>query len=221
MFVAHALAKELDDLKRYAEAFEWFSAGARARRESLSYDVAFDEHKLARIRAVFRGAAPPSSAIIGDSRRFIFIVGLPRSGTTLVERILTGLPGVRSNGETDNFAQALMASLEPDSPDVFSRARAADGAKVADAYRRLADVADGYDHVVEKLPMNFLYLGAIRRSLPDAQVIWVRRSALDSCFAMYRTLFGRGYPFSYDFDELSLLCGLRGTDGALVRRSAW
>ena len=203
MFIAYALAKELDDLNRYGEAFEWFAAGARARRESLSYDVALDEHKLARIRAVFQGDASPSSVITADSHRFIFIVGLPRSGTTLVERILTGLPGVRSNGETDNFAQALMASLEPGSADVFSRACAADGAKVANAYRRLADAADGSEYVVEKLPMNFLYLGAIRKSLPDAQVIWVRRSALDSCFAMYRTLFGRGYPFSYDFDELA------------------
>lgn len=203
MFIAYALAKELDDLRQYGEAFEWFSAGAHARRESLSYDVALDEHKLARIRAVFQRDAPRPPSIAGNSRRFIFIVGLPRSGTTLVERILTGLRGVRSNGETDNFAQALMGSLEPGSADVFNRACAANGARVASAYRKLADAADADDYVVEKLPMNFLYLGAIRRSLPDAQVIWVRRSALDSCFAMYRTLFGRGYPFSYDFAELA------------------
>jgi len=59
------------------------------------------------------------------------------------------------------------------------------------------------DKIIEKLPMNYLYLGAIARALPDARILAVRRSPLDSCFAMYRTLFGEAYPFSYDVTELT------------------
>jgi Sulfotransferase family len=136
-----------------------------------------------------------------DSSRYIFIVGLPRSGTTLVERILSGLPGVRSNGETDNFSRALLAAARGDG-DVFQRAAAADPDVVAADYARLADPGVTAAHIIEKLPLNYLYLGAIHHALPEAKLLLVSRSPLDSCFAMYRTLFAAGYPFSYDLEEL-------------------
>ena len=123
-----------------------------------------------------------------------------------MERILTGLPGVRSNGETDNFSRALLAASPQGSQpgaDVFSRAAAADPATVAANYAKLADVGAPDGSIVEKLPMNYLYLGAIHRALPHARLLVLKRSPLDSCFAMYRTLFGEAYPFSYDFDELA------------------
>jgi tetratricopeptide (TPR) repeat protein len=111
VFLGYALAKELDDVGRFEEAFRWFATAARARRSRLAYDVATDERKLKRIAEVYAPEAPgTATAHPGDSAHYIFIVGLPRSGTTLVERILTGLPGVRSNGETDNFSRALLAA---------------------------------------------------------------------------------------------------------------
>ncbi len=205
MFLAYALAKELDDLGRYDEAFGWFAAGAACtRRQNLSYDIAVDELKIARISDEFTKNLVLSSAAVSDSGRYIFIVGLPRSGTTLFERILTGLTGIRSIGETDNFAQALVAATPRGAGDLFARARAADPGEVADRYRQLADTSSGGFKILEKLPMNYLYLGAIRRALPGARLIWIRRSPLDTCFAMYRMrFFGKGYPFSYDFEELA------------------
>ncbi len=204
--LGYALGKELDDLQQFDEAFHWFSQAARTRRRHLQYEVGVDERKLRRIAAAFPQPAPACRADGRDSGRFIFIVGLPRSGTTLLERILTNLPGVRSNGETDNFARALLgASAAQSAPgaDVFERAAAADPAAVAAHYARLAASGRGEDFVLEKLPMNYLYLGAIHRALPQAKLLLVSRTALDSCFAMYRTLFGAAYPFSYDFEDLS------------------
>jgi tetratricopeptide (TPR) repeat protein len=200
MFLGYALGKELDDLQRFDEAFRWFSEAASTRRRHLAYDVAVDEGKLRRISEVFTAQAA-GHASRGD--RYIFIVGLPRSGTTLLERILTGLPQVRSNGETDNFVRALLSAAPQDGRDVFLRAAAADPAAVAANYARLADGAGTHEKIVEKLPMNYLYLGAIHRALPGAKIVSVRRSPLDSCFAMYRTLFGEAYPFSYDFEDLA------------------
>jgi LPS sulfotransferase NodH len=192
----------LDDLQRFDEAFPWFAASAKARRAEMSYDIADDERKLRRIAQVFTRGAAESGPRSGDSR-FIFIVGLPRSGTTLVERILTGLGGVRSNGETENFSRAMAAAAPKIAGDIFERAAAANPDDVAANYARLADAHASNGRIIEKLPTNYLYLGAIRRALPAAKIVLVGRTALDSCFAMYRTLFGEAYPFTYDFGELA------------------
>lgn len=204
MFLGYALGKELDDLERFDEAFGWFSAAARARRSRLQYDVSSDEEKLRRIAAVYAGGgARPDGARDIDSSQYIFIVGLPRSGTTLTERVLTGLPNVRSNGETENFSRSLLAATAAGPGDIFARAAEAPADAVAANYARAANVRASSDKIIEKLPLNYLYLGAIGRALPDARILGVRRSPLDSCFAMYRTLFGEAYPFSYDVTELA------------------
>jgi tetratricopeptide (TPR) repeat protein len=198
MFLGYAVAKELDDLGRYAEAFQWFQVGASTRRRHLSYDVAVDEGKLGRIASTFTTELVRSTAPKGSDAH-VFVIGLPRSGTTLVERILTGHAGVRSNGETDNFAKALLGNLVSQG-DVFARAAAADPVAVAGRYAALAGPGE---KIIEKLPMNYLYLGAIHRALPGAKLVLLRRDPLDSCFAMYRTLFASAYPFSYDLNELA------------------
>jgi tetratricopeptide (TPR) repeat protein len=208
VFLGYALAKELDDVGRLDEAFRWFAAAASARRARLAYDVATDERKLSRIAEVYsrdsrRWSWPVanSARAAADSGRYIFIVGLPRSGTTLVERILTGLSEVRSNGETNNFSRALLDAARGEG-DVFQRAAAADPDAVAAGYARLARPGVHADRIIDKLPVNSLYLGAIHHALPHAKILLVKRSPLDSCFAMYRTLFAAGYPFSYELEEL-------------------
>jgi Sulfotransferase family len=132
----------------------------------------------------------------------VFVMGLPRSGTTLVERILGGLAGVRSNGETDHFSRALNEAATGGG-DMFERAARADPRAVAANYERLARSGAAGVRVIDKLPTNYLYVGAIHRALPGAPLLLVRRTPLDSCFAMFRTLFGDAYPFTYDWDELA------------------
>jgi len=202
MFLGYALAKELDDLGEYDEAFGWYAEAAATRRQRLAYDVAVDEHKLASIEAAFPKVGPVRPTRRAEPAPFIFIVGLPRSGTTLLERLVSGLPNVVTKGETDHFSRALLAATPAGSDDIFKRAAAADPLAVATAYARSAGGREGLS-VVEKLPMNYLYLGAIHKALPDAALLLMARSPVDSCFAMFRTLFGDAYPFSYDFEDLA------------------
>jgi len=206
--LGYALAKELDDLGRFEAAFDWFCAAAAARRAQLSYDVASDERMLQRLAAAFPNVEPAQKRRAEQGRegeqgaQCIFIVGLPRSGTTLLERLLSGLPGVRSNGETHNFSRALTAAASAGG-DGIERAVAADPTAVAAHYARLAGLQAANSKVIEKLPTNYLYLGAIHRALPGARLVLVTRSPLDACFAMFRTLFGEAFPFTYDFVELA------------------
>lgn len=201
--LGYALGKELDDLGRYDDAFRWFSTAARARRQRLSYDVALDEAKIRRIIATYSLEYVRGPRARTEAAGFVFIVGLPRSGTTLLERILTGIPGVRTNGETDNFSQALLQATPPGRDDVFQRTTYADPDTVAKNYAQFARCGSDGALIIEKLPLNYLYLGAISRALPEAKLLWMTRSPVESCFAMYRTLFGQAYPFSYDFEDLA------------------
>ena len=203
-------ARRLDDLGQYGEAFSWFALAAKTRRRHLAYEVAADEHQLRRIAEVFPRGGGRAADGPDHSYRFVFIFGLPRSGTTLLERILTGLPGVRSNGESEYFARALLRAAftenitaAPRAPDVLARTAAADWDEVAAGYMRLADPGGVREAVIEKLPLNYLYLGAIHRALPRARLVLVSRATLDVCCAMYCTLFGEAYPFSYDFQDLA------------------
>lgn len=215
VLLGYALGKELDDLGQYDAAFKWFAMAAGARRSQLAYDVAVDEHRMRHLIEA-HPQVPDRAAGRIDSSRFVFIVGLPRSGTTLVDRILTGLPEVSSRGETDNFEHAL---------DVGSSAgKVVDWDAVAAVYARRAAGGSARQVIIEKLPLNYLHLGAIHRALPRARIVLVSRAPIDCCFAMYRTLFGDAYPFTYDFEDLaryyaaysSLIAHWRGTCGDAI-----
>lgn len=202
IFIHYALGKEFDDLGEYDKAWQHFASGAAVRRRSLQYAVEMDLAKLSRIQTVFN---PTLLDKLGDRpplTRYGFIIGLPRSGTTLVERVLTSAAGVSSNGETDNLLGALMDGTPAEGRDIFERVARAEPGKVQASYARRAGAPSSGEVVLEKLPMNYLYAGAIARTLPDAQILMLERNLIDNCLGMFSTLFGTGYPFSYNLDEL-------------------
>lgn len=203
--VCYALAKEWEDIDHFDEAFHYLQAGAAARRARLSYDVASDEEAMRLIAATHDSEWLADSRPGHDSEAPIFILGLPRSGTTLVERIVSGHSAVDSLGEINTFALTL-TRLAGGSRQRLNLVRASTELDFRALGERYVESAAGYGkpgpRLIDKTPLNFLYLGLIRKALPNARVIHLRRFAMDSCFAMYKTLFRMGYPFSYSLQDV-------------------
>lgn len=202
--LAYALAKELEDTERYDESFTALMCGARARRAMLSYRVEDDEAMLRAIGDTFTCHQVRAGVPGCDDARPVFVVGLPRSGTTLVERMLSSHSGIDSHGESMDFALSLMKTVGSvrDKADLLSRSVQMDPRRLGEAYVRRLALRDG-TRVVDKTPGNFLYLGLIVRALPKARIIHVRRRPMDVCHAIFKTLFRMAYPYSYDLDDLA------------------
>lgn len=203
--LCYALAKEHEDLGEAAASFAYLRRGADQRRAALAYRVEGDVAAMAQIAATFDAGllatAPPPRV---DERAY-FVLGLPRSGTTLVERILGSHSRVGSLGEINNFVYGLMrlAAGEGGKRDLIARAARIDFAALGRLYREgIAGYGCDSPALINKTPDNFLYLGLIRLALPGARVVHLRRHPLDSCLAMYKTLFRMGYPYSYSLEDL-------------------
>lgn len=199
----YALAKEREDLGEHAASFAALARGADARRRRLPYRVEDDLDTMRLIEETFDAGFLSRAAQGHDDARPVFVVGLPRSGTTLVDRILGSHPAVSSRGESSDLAQAVVRLAGPASgkAELIRRSASMRIRPLGEAYcGTLAD--DAALRIVDKTPNNFLYLGLVAAALPQARIVHLRRNPLDACYAMYKTLFRMAYPFSYDLQDL-------------------
>ena len=210
-YLLYALARELDDLGRYNESFTTLTAGAQTRREEIDYSIDNDERILAQIAACYDAEFMSQASPGCDDIAPIFVLGMPRTGTTLLERFLAGHSTISSAGELTEFSAALtQATLASAGREYLSKHGIVKASRKADfaAMGRLYTHLTRYFHrngstFIDKLPFNFLYVGLIRLALPNARVIHVVRDPMDTCFAVYRMLFNKAYPFSYDLGEIA------------------
>ncbi|MCB1633637.1 MAG: sulfotransferase [Xanthomonadales bacterium] len=206
LHLCHAVAKQLEDQGEPQAAMRWLARGKRRKRTSLGYDFSADA-------ALFDAAGHlDTDAPVGaghDSEEPIFIVGLPRTGTTLVERILSSHPQVFAAGELSHFSLAAKRLAGTTGAHVLDAAtlRAAertDPAHLGQLYLQSTRPRTGHTaHFIDKMPLNFHYLGLIRRALPRARLICLRRHPLDSILSNYRQLFATGFSYyNYALDLL-------------------
>ena len=202
-----ALAKAYDDLGRYDEAFACMDEGNALKREGLSYDETRTLESFDRIRSTF------DRKILGKAGGFssslpVFVVGMPRSGSTLIEQILASHPAIHGAGELADFNWLVdqlpgtggNAFRYPDDATVLSADQLhALGKAYVDRHRARAPNAE---RVTDKMPANFLFLGLIHLALPDARVIHVVRDPRDTCLSCYSKLFTAEQNFTYALDEL-------------------
>jgi tetratricopeptide (TPR) repeat protein len=204
-----ALAKAYADIGRTEDEFRRLLAGNRLKRARIDYDETSVLDEIDRVQQVFSSEFMRSAPVAGEpSAKPIFILGMPRSGTTLVEQILASHPEVFGAGELNLFERSVgdvRSAIQeaPAYPEITSHM--ADehfrelGGRYLAGIRRLAPAAS---RITDKMPANFLFAGLIHLALPNATIIHTVRNPVDTCISCFSKLFTEGNFHSYDLAEL-------------------
>ncbi|MDX1405696.1 MAG: sulfotransferase [Woeseiaceae bacterium] len=205
----YALGKHFEDQKDFPKAFEYYTRGGATKRKSVSFDPVEFAHQTEKIIEVFTPEFFEQRASFGYADPApILIVGLPRSGSTLIEQILSSHSQVDGTAElSDLMKLAHQTGLNrtdklkyPESLLDWDAQSIEDLGK--EYIERTRHHRKGAPFFTDKMPNNFPHVGLLHLILPNAKVIDARRHPLDSCFGTFKQLFAKGQPFSYDLFEL-------------------
>ncbi len=208
-FLNYAIGKEWEDLQEWDRAFDAYTKGATSRRAEVEFDEQAEEAMFAALADTFdadwfaaaKGGNPDASPI--------FIVGQPRTGTTLIERIMTAHSDVSSAGELQQFAMSIkrlsgVVSPKPMTADIVRKAGSIDLNELGSMYLHATrTLQGGTARFVDKMPVNYLYVPIIAAALPNAKIVHVTRDPMDSCFSSFKQLFAEAYYHSYDLEEMA------------------
>jgi len=209
LHVHFALAKALDDIGDYSRSFEHLHKANTMKRRQVPYAEKTVATLFRRIANVFdtslldrfKGTGDPSSVPV-------FILGMPRSGSSLIEQILSSHPQIQGAGELTSLETAVAAVLggrhqSLQYPECIDTIDVSTLKRLGEAYlAHLPQLAEGKLRITNKLPGNFLHIGLIRMMLPNAKIIHTMRDPIDTCASCYSKLFSSGVYFSYDLGEL-------------------
>jgi predicted Zn-dependent protease len=212
LHLEYALGKALEDRKEYEDSLRHYAAGARIRRRLHPYNATETAAHVRRCRAYFTQQLLSARANKGaPDADPIFILGMPRAGSTLVEQILASHPLVEGTMELPNI---------PAFAREIADVRAGEGTKFPEAIDELSDDdlrgfgerflhetrvyrKSGTPYFIDKMPNNFLYVGLIHLILPNAKIIDARRHPMACCFSNFKQHFARGQNFSYSFEDMA------------------
>jgi tetratricopeptide (TPR) repeat protein len=206
-----ALGRALAEVGELERSFQHLLQGNTLKRRQLDYDEAKEMAQFARVQSVFTAKLLREKAGLGDpSPRPVFIIGLPRSGTTLIEQILASHPGVFGAGELPAIgmlAAGIGGANGAAFPEAVSSLSAQELSDLGDSYlRAIEPLAAGANRVTDKMLLNFMYVGLIHLALPNARIIHARRDLRDTALSCFSILFTNGLTFTYDLAELGRYC---------------
>lgn len=209
MQLSFAAAKAYDDLKRYDEAFPLFLTGNALKRKTIEYNEEKVLSYFGRIKSAMTADAIRDKTGGGSSSATpIFVIGMPRSGTTLVEQILASHPRVTGAGELKELSETVNSVRTKDGtqapyPEFVPVANPAELTRIGEAYvAKLMRRAPGAERVTDKMPSNFYFAGLIHLALPRARIIHTNRSPVDTCVSCFSKLFAGEQSQTYDLGEL-------------------
>lgn len=191
-----ALGKALDDLGGWAAAMRHFDAANKLEHAGLVFDRAAFAAGVDRLIALFTPERLAAAAAMGDPSELpVLIVGMPRSGTTLVEQIVSSHPSAAGAGEVRFWNEQAARLTERLEPSAFRQA-------AAEYLSGLRAIQGGAFRVTDKMPFNFLWAGLIHLALPNARIVHCRRDPVDTCLSIYFTRFATRQEFAYDRGDL-------------------
>lgn len=202
-----ALGRALDEVNEHERAFTCFERGNRLRRSLMRYHPGELQQLVEESIRLYDTEHAALPAVEGaSSDRPVLVCGMPRSGSTLVEQILASHPKAEGVGEVPALAQAV-GQVQGTPIERVAAAAGLEGGALADLGRRyvteLRRLAPDAEVVVDKFLTNFLHVGLLRRAVPGARFIHVRRTPMDNGFGIYRTLFTSTIPYAYDVKEIA------------------
>ena len=206
--VHNALGLEYESRKEYARAFEHFEQCNTVRRSLESYDPVDTEDTHDRVIDLFDEAFLQQAPAAPSEPTPIFVVGLPRSGSTLIEQILASHSLVDGTHELSDLSKVVRAMRrrrrrEKRFPEIVAEMNESGWARIAQQYiERSAKHRGNAPYFIDKNPNNFIFIGLLKLAIPNAKIINARRHPLDSCLGSFKQLFASGQPFSYDMTEL-------------------
>jgi len=204
LYIHFALAKALEDSGDYTRAFEHLRQGNALKRGRISYDEKDALNLFKRISGVFDGAIFDRLRGEGDPSTVpVFVVGMPRSGSTLIEQILASHPQIQAAGELPTLEKMTAVDQPIRYPEDVPEFDGAGLRRLGQSYLAgLPALAGGKVRIIDKLPGNFLHIGLIRLILPNARIIHSLRHPIDTCVSCYSKLFTFGLYYTYDLAEL-------------------
>jgi len=207
--VAYALATECEETGESERSFAYLEAGARFKRQTIKYDIKAELDTFKTVQETFTAEALADADKGFETKEPIFILGLPRTGSTLVERIISSHSAVHSAGELQHFSGAVMEEVRKlgpiaDQADLIRKSLQTDPATVGRRYLERTRSFTGHtQYFADKQPVNYVMIGLIHCALPNATIIHLRRTPMDACYAVYKFLFNEAYAWSYDLNEIA------------------
>jgi len=206
LYLAHAIARKYETGQNYAYAFKYLSEAKKAKLKEVDYDFSQDKVIFKSLSSTF-AEVKPSVVKCDNSKQALFVVGMPRTGTTLVERILSQHSDVSSVGELEYFGQLIKRMSKSSSTRILDEATIRhsvniDFTMLGEEYLERARLIGGKTaKFVDKMPLNVLYVGHILKALPNAKILCLSRNPLDSIVSNFRQLFRpSAYNYHYAFD---------------------
>lgn len=208
-----ALGKALEDAHDFEHSFDQYAAGNRVRRASLQYSADDTTRFVERSKLLF------STQFLREHQGFgcpddapIFVIGMPRSGSTLVEQILSSHSRVEGTMELPDMAQVARSIVDDPRntprllfPEVLQNVTHAEFRALGEHYVQRTRIhrKAGVPHFIDKMPNNWMHAGFIHLILPNARIIDTRRHPVSCCFSNFKQLYARGQQFAYSFDDLA------------------